>query len=196
MPAGGSRQNPRASGAIVAPRTPRRHNVGMANKVIPLADHRYAAAAPRVPADLAAPNGRLADALGRPLRDLRISVTDRCNFRCSYCMPKEVFGRDYPFLPRAELLHFEEIARLARVFVAPRRAARSASPAASPCCARDVRRPGRALPARALDGCRSTSRLTTNGSLLARRRRRSRDAGLERVTVSLDSLDDARLPRA
>ncbi|MGH2659282.1 MAG: radical SAM protein, partial [Actinomycetota bacterium] len=58
------------------------------------------------------------DALGRPLRDLRISVTDRCNFRCVYCMPKEVFGRDFQFLERGELLTFEEIARLARVFVA------------------------------------------------------------------------------
>jgi molybdenum cofactor biosynthesis enzyme MoaA len=58
------------------------------------------------------------DALRRPLRDLRISVTDRCNFRCTYCMPKEVFGRDYPFLPRAEVLTFEEIARLVRIFVA------------------------------------------------------------------------------
>ena len=57
------------------------------------------------------------DTLGRPLRDLRISVTDRCNFRCIYCMPKEVFGRDYEFLERAELLTFEEIARLARIFV-------------------------------------------------------------------------------
>ncbi|MGH3012698.1 MAG: radical SAM protein, partial [Gaiellaceae bacterium] len=59
---------------------------------------------------------RLTDRLGRPIRDLRVSVTDRCNFRCVYCMPKEVFGRDYPFLPRAELLTFEEIERLARAF--------------------------------------------------------------------------------
>ena len=66
------------------------------------------------------------DTRGRPLRDLRISVTDRCNFRCTYCMPREVFGRDYAFLPRAELLTFEEITRLARVFVAPRRRRRSA----------------------------------------------------------------------
>ena len=68
------------------------------------------------------PGTPLADALGRPLRDLRISVTDRCNFRCVYCMPKDVFGSDYPFLPHAELLTFEEIARVARVFVGPRRA--------------------------------------------------------------------------
>src|SRR5437588_12343293 len=90
----------------------------MTEKVIPLADHRYAAARPRVPADLRAPTGRLADALGRELRDLRISVTDRCNFRCSYCMPKEVFDRDYRFLPQTSLLSFEEIARVARLFVA------------------------------------------------------------------------------
>jgi cyclic pyranopterin phosphate synthase len=71
-----------------------------------------------VPADAAAPSGLLADRLGRPLRDLRISVTDRCNFRCSYCMPKEVFDRDYRFLPHSSLLSFEEITRLARMFVA------------------------------------------------------------------------------
>src|SRR5437870_12540563 len=85
-------------------------------RVIPLTDARaaipLAAAAPRV-----APTGLLADSLGRSLRDLRVSVTDRCNFRCVYCMPKDVFGRDYPFLPHSELLTFEEIARVAGIFV-------------------------------------------------------------------------------
>ena len=90
----------------------------MGETVIPLADLRYAAPVPAIPADLTAPNGLLADRLGRPLRDLRISVTDRCNFRCSYCMPKEVFDRDYVFLPQTSLLSFEEITRLARIFVA------------------------------------------------------------------------------
>src|SRR3981189_1826577 len=87
-------------------------------KVVPLADLRVdrnealaAFAAPEVP-----PTGLLAVARGRALRDLRISVTDRCNFRCVYCMPKDVFGPDYAFLPKSELLSFEEIARLARVF--------------------------------------------------------------------------------
>ena len=87
-------------------------------KVIPLADHRYAASMPRIPSQLRRPTGLLGDRLGRPLRDLRISVTDRCNFRCSYCMPKEVFDKHYSFLPHASLLSFEEITRTARLFVA------------------------------------------------------------------------------
>src|SRR6476661_9715897 len=90
----------------------------MTSKVIPVADYRSMQAAPVIPAKLEQPSGLLADALARPLRDLRISVTDRCNFRCVYCMPKEVFGRDYAFLDRRELLTFEEIERLARAFVA------------------------------------------------------------------------------
>src|SRR6202162_5147742 len=88
-------------------------------KIIPLADARIDRAA-AVPAPHAAapftPTGALADTRKRMLRDLRVSVTDRCNFRCVYCMPKDVFGHDYPFLPHAELLTFEEIARLARIF--------------------------------------------------------------------------------
>src|SRR5687768_3120228 len=90
----------------------------MAERVIPLVDQRVAALAARVPAVPVPATGRLQDTLARPLRDLRISVTDRCNFRCSYCMPKEVFGKDYPYLPHADLLTFEEITRLARQFVA------------------------------------------------------------------------------
>ena len=89
------------------------------SKVIPLTDARVAHAG-KVPVAAAAPHvtptGLLADTRGRQLRDLRISVTDRCNFRCVYCMPKDVFGHDYPFLPHAELLTFEEITRLAHVF--------------------------------------------------------------------------------
>ncbi len=90
----------------------------MGETIIPLADLRVAAALPRVPERPQAPTGLLSDRLGRPLRDLRISVTDRCNFRCSYCMPKEVFDRDYRFLPQSSLLSFEEITRVARLFVA------------------------------------------------------------------------------
>src|SRR5450830_1731396 len=89
-----------------------------ANRIIPVADWRQtglraAETRPLIPAQ-----GQLRDRLNRPLRDLRISVTDRCNFRCSYCMPKEVFGKDYPYLPQSALLNFEEIARLAGLFVA------------------------------------------------------------------------------
>src|SRR5690606_30519852 len=88
----------------------------MAEKTILFADAR--SPAPLIPALLEAPTGHLADARARPLHDLRISVTDRCNFRCIYCMPKEVFDKDYAYLPHSALLSFEEITRLARVFVA------------------------------------------------------------------------------
>ena len=90
----------------------------MGESVIPLADLRTLATPARVPAQPIPATGLLSDRLGRPLRDLRISVTDRCNFRCSYCMPKEVFDRDYRFLPQSDLLSFEEITRIARLFVA------------------------------------------------------------------------------
>ena len=90
----------------------------MAERVIPLVDQRLAALRAAVPAQPIAATGLVADTLGRELRDLRISVTDRCNFRCSYCMPKEVFDKDYRYLPHASLLSFEEITRLARQFLA------------------------------------------------------------------------------
>ena len=105
----------------------------------------------------------LADTLARPLRDLRISVTDRCNFRCAYCMPREVFGRDFAFLPRDELLTFEEITRLARVFVGEG-VERFASPAASRCCATTSSGWSRCWPASTAS---TDIALTTNGSLLA-----------------------------
>src|ERR1019366_5430776 len=95
-----------------------RHNAPMTHRVIPVADLRYFASLPKIPAVPLAPTGELIDRLARPLHDLRISVTDRCNFRCSYCMPKEVFDKHYAFLPQASLLSFEEVTRLARVFVA------------------------------------------------------------------------------
>jgi cyclic pyranopterin phosphate synthase len=130
------------------------------------------------------------DLLGRPLRDLRISVTDRCNFRCTYCMPEEVFGRDYRFLPRAELLTYEEIRRLAGLFVE--------------LGVRKLRITGgeplvrRALPdlvamladLRAGDGSPLDLTLTTNGSALRPLARPLAEAGLRRISVSLDSLDD------
>ena len=127
-----------------------------------------------------------ADRLGRPLRDLRISVTDRCNFRCVYCMPKEVFGKDYQFLDRAEILSFEEIARLARVFQ-ELGAEKIRLTGGEPLVRRNLEQLVGML-AR-IPGLDLT--LTTNGSLLARKARALRDAGLQRITVSLDSLDDA-----
>src|SRR5205085_9777153 len=95
-----------------------RRKPGMAGKVSPLADRRAAASVPRVPSRPVPATGLVSDRLGRPLRDLRISVTDRCNFRCSYCMPKEIFDKHYEFLPHSSLLSFEEIARVASLFVA------------------------------------------------------------------------------
>jgi cyclic pyranopterin phosphate synthase len=128
---------------------------------------------------------RIDDALGRPLRDLRISVTDRCNFRCVYCMPKEVFGRDYAFLPREELLSFEEIERLARIF-ARHGVEKIRLTGGEPLVRRDVELLV-AMLAR-IDGLDLT--LTTNGSLLPQKAHALADAGLRRITVSLDSLDD------
>ena len=129
---------------------------------------------------------RLVDRLGRPIRDLRVSVTDRCNFRCVYCMPKEVFGRDYPFLPRAELLTFEELERLARLF-AGLGVEKLRITGGEPLVRRDVETLV-AMLAR-IQGLDLT--LTTNGALLAQKAKALRDAGLDRITVSLDSLDDA-----
>jgi cyclic pyranopterin phosphate synthase len=125
------------------------------------------------------------DTLQRPLRDLRISVTDRCNFRCVYCMPKEVFGRDYAFLDRRELLTFEEIERLTRAFVA-HGVEKIRITGGEPLVRRDLERLIEQLAH--IDGLDLT--LTTNGSLLPQKAALLRDAGLRRVTVSLDSLDD------
>ncbi|SFC36774.1 cyclic pyranopterin monophosphate synthase subunit MoaA [Polaromonas sp. OV174] len=162
----------------------------MTDKVIPLADIRYASRVPPIPSQLTAPTGLLSDTLGRPLHDLRISVTDRCNFRCSYCMPSEVFDKNYAFLPQSSLLSFEEITRLAKIFVAHgvekirltggepllrkhlevliEMLAKIQTPAGKPL---DIT-------------------LTTNASLLAKKAQSLKDAGLQRVTVSLDGLDD------
>jgi GTP 3',8-cyclase len=125
------------------------------------------------------------DTLDRPLRDLRISVTDRCNFRCVYCMPKEVFGHDYKFLERRELLTFEEIERLARAFVA-HGVEKIRITGGEPLVRRDLERLIELLAA--IDGLDLT--LTTNGSLLPQKVTALRVAGLRRVTVSLDSLDN------
>ena len=144
-----------------------------------------------LPENCASPTGLLLDARQRPLRDLRISVTDRCNFRCSYCMPKGVFGKDYAYLPHASILSFEEITRIATQFV--RHGVQKIRLTGGEPLLRkniellitqlaDLRTPqGRAV----------DLTLTTNGSLLALKARALKDAGLQRVTVSLDGLDDA-----
>ena len=135
--------------------------------------------------------GAPVDALNRPLRDVRLSVTDRCNFRCSYCMPAEVFGPDFAFLPRAELLTFEEITVVARELVAlGARTLRITG--GEPLVRRDLERLVALL--RALDASEALGgepldlALTTNGSLLAKLAAPLRAAGLNRITVSLDSL--------
>jgi cyclic pyranopterin phosphate synthase len=127
------------------------------------------------------------DTRDRPLRDLRISVTDRCNFRCTYCMPKEVFGRDFHFLPASQLLRFEEIARLARIFV-DLGVEKIRLTGGEPLLRRDLPTLVRMLAA--IPGLRDLT-LTTNGALLAKLAPELRSAGLQRVSVSLDSIDDA-----
>jgi cyclic pyranopterin phosphate synthase len=162
----------------------------MADKVIPLADLRYAASVPRVPLILASPTGLLGDALGRPLRDLRISVTDRCNFRCSYCMPKEVFDKQYSFLPQTSLLSFEEILRAARLFVA-HGVRKIRLTGGEPLLRKNIEvLVGMLAELRTPDGAALDLTLTTNGSLLARKAQALKDAGLTRISVSLDALDD------
>jgi cyclic pyranopterin phosphate synthase len=131
------------------------------------------------------------DRLGRPLRDLRISVTDRCNFRCPYCMPAEVFGRDFAFLPRSLVLSFEEVARLASIFV-DLGVRKLRITGGEPLVRRDL--PvlvGYLARLRTPDGSSIDLTLTTNGSALRALAKPLAEAGLQRITVSLDSLDDA-----
>jgi cyclic pyranopterin phosphate synthase len=159
-------------------------------KVIPLVDYRErrlpmtATPAPALP-----PQGLL-DRLERPLRDLRISVTDRCNFRCTYCMPREKFGRDHAFLPPAAHLSFDEITRLARQFVAlgvKKIRLTGGEPLLRKNLPQLIEQLARL---RTIDGERLDIALTTNGSLLARQASDLKLAGLQRITVSLDALDE------
>ena len=126
------------------------------------------------------------DTFGRPVRDLRVSVTDRCNFRCPYCMPAEIYGEKYQFLPRAELLSFEEIARLARIFV-QLGVNKLRLTGGEPLVRNGVERLIALLAP--IDGVEDLT-LTTNGYLLAQQARALKDAGLQRITVSVDSLDE------
>jgi cyclic pyranopterin phosphate synthase len=167
----------------------------MAEKIIPIADLRYPYAVPAIPAQTESPSGLLADAFDRPLRDLRISVTDRCNFRCVYCMPKEVFDQNYAYLPHNSLLSFEEITRIARIFVA-HGVRKIRLTGGEPLLRKDIERLVAMLSTlKTADGHAPDLTLTTNGSLLARKAQTLKDAGLTRVTVSLDSLDDATFKR-
>ena len=163
----------------------------MAN-VIPLTDLRVASSSQARDAfvrDAARAGSRdgvpPVDTRSRPLHDLRISVTDRCNFRCVYCMPKDVYGRDFPFLPHAALLSFEEITRVARIFVG-QGVRKIRLTGGEPLLRKNLERLIGMLAS--LGDIDLT--LTTNGALLARKARALRDAGLRRITVSLDALDD------
>jgi cyclic pyranopterin phosphate synthase len=154
-------------------------------KIIPI--HASAAPSPTWSAPDAPPgDGPLADRRGREVHDLRISVTDRCNFRCVYCMPRSVFGKDYPFLPRAELLSFEEITRVARRFAA-RGVRKIRITGGEPLLRKHVENLIALLAE--IPGVEIT--LTTNGVLLPKMAKVLKEAGLHRVTVSLDAIDDA-----
>jgi GTP 3',8-cyclase len=163
----------------------------MSERVIPLVDQRLQALGAVVPERAVPATGLLGDALGRPLRDLRISVTDRCNFRCSYCMPKEVFDKDYAYLPHSALLTFEEITRLARQFVA-HGVQKIRLTGGEPLLRKNIEiLVGQLAQLRTVEGRPLDLTLTTNGSLLARKAKALKAAGLDRVTVSLDGMDDA-----
>lgn len=163
----------------------------MAERVIPLVDQRIAALGASVPERAIPATGLLSDTLGRPLRDLRISVTDRCNFRCSYCMPKEIFDKDYPYLPHKALLSFEEITRIAQQF-ARHGVQKIRLTGGEPLLRKNLEVLIEQLAQlRTVDGAPLDLTLTTNGSLLARKAKQLKAAGLQRVTVSLDGMDDA-----
>ncbi len=161
----------------------------MSERVIPLVDQRHPSLP--LPAAVLASGEHPLDRLQRPLHDLRISVTDRCNFRCSYCMPKEVFDKDYAYLPHSALLSFEEITRLAKVFV-ERGVRKIRLTGGEPLLRKNIEILIEQLASlRTPDGQPLDLTLTTNGSLLARKAQSLKNAGLQRVTVSLDGLDDA-----
>jgi cyclic pyranopterin phosphate synthase len=145
--------------------------------------------------DLKDPAAFVADTLQRPLRDLRISVTDRCNLRCTYCMPRDVFGKDFVFLPRSELLSFEEIEKVAGLFVqmGVRKIRLSGG---EPLLRHGVENLIEALARlHGVDGKPVEIAMTTNGMLLARKAQALKDAGLTRLTISLDGLSDETFAR-
>lgn len=159
-------------------------------KIIPLADMRYASRLPAIPDFPVRPVGLLSDVRGRPLRDLRISVTDRCNFRCNYCMPREVFDKNYVFLQQSSLLSFEEITRLATLFVA-HGVEKIRLTGGEPLLRKNLEKLIEMLARLPTPSGKPLDiTLTTNGSLLVKKAQSLKDAGLQRVTVSMDALDD------
>ncbi len=163
----------------------------MTTKVIPIINQRAASRVPVIPAHTPAPSGTLADTRGRLMRDLRILVTDRCNFRCIYCMPKSVFDQDYQCLPKSELLSFEEITRMTRLFVA-HGVEKIRLTGGEPLLRKNLEVLIEMLAAlKTHDGKPLDIALTINASLLSKKVQAFKDAGLQRITVSLDSLDEA-----
>ena len=163
----------------------------MSESVYPLIDLRADALPLPQPSEASLLGTALHDVHARPLHDLRISVTDRCNFRCSYCMPKEVFNNDYAYLPHKDLLSFEEITRLAKNFVALG-VRKIRLTGGEPLLRKNIEiLIGQLAALRTPDYQPLDLTLTTNGSLLARKAQSLKNAGLQRVTVSLDGLDDA-----
>jgi GTP 3',8-cyclase len=162
----------------------------MSERFAPLLDARVRRVSLPQPGQTEPAVGRLSDRLHRPLHDLRVSVTDRCNFRCTYCMPKEVFNREYHFLPHSELLSFEEITRLARLFVA-HGVEKIRLTGGEPLLRKNLAHLVQMLSElRTPDGRSLDLALTTNASLLSRHGASLVQAGLKRITVSLDALDD------
>lgn len=162
----------------------------MTTQVITLLDLSAASPVSVIAPPTPASGSTLADTRGRLLRDLRISVTDRCNFRCTYCMPKSVFDKDYRFLPQGELLSFDEITRMTRLFVA-QGVEKIRLTGGEPLLRRNIEvLIGMLSTLNTHDGKPLDIALTTNGSLLANKAQALKAAGLRRVTVSLDSLDE------
>jgi GTP 3',8-cyclase len=160
----------------------------MATKFIPIADAR-SLPLPQA-SESRAQAGSVLDVLNRPLHDLRISVTDRCNFRCSYCMPKEVFNNTYQYLPHAALLSFEEIVRTAQAFIALG-VSKIRLTGGEPLLRKNIEHLIEMLSQlRTREGAPLDLTLTTNGSLLKKKAQALRDAGLSRLTVSLDALNE------
>jgi len=162
----------------------------MTARIIPIVNQLAGKLAADLSGQPIAATGLLTDTLARPLRDLRISVTDRCNFRCSYCMPSEVFNKDYAFLPQTALLSFEEIARLARIFIG-HGVEKIRLTGGEPLLRKNLEVLIEMLARMTTVGGKPLDiTLTTNASLLAKKAQSLKDAGLQRVTVSLDAMDD------
>ena len=162
----------------------------MSQRIIPLHDERSSSSKLALPQEAFKASGHLSDLRQRPLHDLRISVTDRCNFRCQYCMPKEVFDNQYKYLPHADLLSFEEIARLSQLFV-NHGVKKLRLTGGEPLLRKNIEVLIAQLAAiKTPDASPLDLTLTTNGSLLKQKAQTLKDAGLQRITVSLDAMSD------